>query len=331
MNTWEKNNHLYPTFATLMSTLLKIISVCLLLSGWLFVTHAQIALHTDCALIYSYQDAQSSGEDPFDTISMIVDLDANQRMPREWVDAALRNLHAYCCHQRYLTDDYCQTSDMDVSSVVPSAFLFDHLIDVGLRRLDSAADTTYGAAINDPQWAERRIEMRKLATSETGNPASTFINLYNDYWWAPLVWWIVSATNAWNNPRYCDALGVSPASELNLRQKYTNQCNIALCLYQDIMNRGTSAYQLQATTRLKQWFDNCQAVTRQRILDELHYVLQTITQQSNQFFLHHNQSYTQTYFVWSRFSRLADKWFRQINQRDIVNRKVVEGTRQCSL
>ena len=57
-------------------------------------------------------------------------------LPAESFKRALINLKAYCCSQAF--GEYCSVDDKNnTSSAYPkSAFLFDHLLDVAMRRLD---------------------------------------------------------------------------------------------------------------------------------------------------------------------------------------------------
>lgn len=94
-------------------------------------------------------------------------------LPAEAFKRALINLKSYCCTQ---VNFKVSCSANDIQNIKPpypeSAFLFDHLIDVAMRRLDGDKKLAYGLD-PDPTALERRQKIAEIAGSANGTPANT--------------------------------------------------------------------------------------------------------------------------------------------------------------
>jgi len=65
-------------------------------------------------------------------------------MPKEAMEKAINNLTAYCCNTKKRNKDHCDTTNSD--ELYPeSVYLFDHVLDVYLRRLDARQQGDNGA------------------------------------------------------------------------------------------------------------------------------------------------------------------------------------------
>jgi hypothetical protein len=58
----------------------------------------------------------------------------------------MNNLISYCCFgTKELPDFQCETANRSIENLPSSPYLFDHLIDVGMRRLDADEVAVYGS------------------------------------------------------------------------------------------------------------------------------------------------------------------------------------------
>lgn len=110
-------------------------------------------------------------------------------LPVEAFRQALLNLKAYCCLQvvkKECTEkdkDNCCTKEdkKNLPEKYPeSAYFFDHVLDVTMRRLDGYAPLAYGLA-PDPTALERRQKITKIAETANGGTATEIEELYNIY------------------------------------------------------------------------------------------------------------------------------------------------------
>jgi len=102
-------------------------------------------------------------------------------LPREAFKKALINLKAYCCTKEIKKS--CSPSDIkNIQIPYPeSAFLFDHLIDIAMRRLDGITGLAYNLS-PDPTAIERRTKITEIANSANGIQARTIEAIYTGYW-----------------------------------------------------------------------------------------------------------------------------------------------------
>jgi len=93
---------------------------------------------------------------------------------------ALLNLKAYCCSQIVPTS--CTQAEKNIlPSLYPeSAYFFDDLVDVTMRRLDGIPTLAYGLDV-DPTGLARRTYITQAADDPTGVQAMTIEKTYTEY------------------------------------------------------------------------------------------------------------------------------------------------------
>lgn len=110
-------------------------------------------------------------------------------LPVEAFRQALLNLKTYCCMQVIKkeckngdTKDCCWKEEKKSfpEKYPESAYFFDHVLDVTMRRLDGYAPLAYGLA-PDPTALERRKKITKIAETANGGTATEIEELYNTY------------------------------------------------------------------------------------------------------------------------------------------------------
>lgn len=101
-------------------------------------------------------------------------------LPIEAFNKALINLKAYCCTQAF--QKWCSSDDIKnkPEHYPASAFLFDHLLDVAMRRLDGITGLAYNLSL-DPTGLERRTKIAEIANSANGMPANKIESTYTGY------------------------------------------------------------------------------------------------------------------------------------------------------
>lgn len=101
-------------------------------------------------------------------------------LPRDAFKKALINLKAHCCTKEIQTS--CSPSDIqNIQLPYPeSVFLFDHLLDVAMRRLDGITGLAYNLS-PDPTAMERRTKITEIANSANGMPAKAIEDIYIKY------------------------------------------------------------------------------------------------------------------------------------------------------
>ncbi len=310
---------------------------CIML--WLWQSHAQSVSSNDCSLAQAYRSILSDSEDTLlSERELIKGINESWYYPVEAVTLALDNLSSYCCFWvKQIPNSLCGNVKKNLENIPTSPFLFDHLIDIWLRRLDGDPDNIYGnEGILDKQWVARRETIREEATNIAWVPSQAIYSKYIETRGKDNSKWLYKYS-AWDNDNACKLFTEPLSASFNLTDKYTLQCDIALCIYRDItqnnaLGSSNSPYLVSDVTyKLENGYANCKDMTHTRVLSELEYVKATMISQWNQFVLNHTEAHTNQYFVWSRLNRLMTKRLKQLTWREIINRKVVEWTKQCSI
>jgi hypothetical protein len=99
-------------------------------------------------------------------------------IPDEAFKMALTNLKAYCCTKA--RDCSTEKDKIKEKPYPPSAFLFDHLFDVTMRRLDGIQSLAYGLEV-DPTGKARREYINKVASDPNGAQALELEKKYKEY------------------------------------------------------------------------------------------------------------------------------------------------------
>jgi len=101
-------------------------------------------------------------------------------LPVEAFERALINLKSQCCKKEIRKT--CSESDMqNIKDPYPeSAWLFDHLIDVAMRRLDGVKELAYGLD-PDPTALDRRKKITAIATNPKVTTPKDIEKLFTGY------------------------------------------------------------------------------------------------------------------------------------------------------
>lgn len=104
-------------------------------------------------------------------------------IPEELIQRALLNLQAHCCAAGLGDSKSCEEDKVlrnGRSNYPQSGFLFDHLIDVLMRRRTN--DASYPNFPVDPEGKQRYEKVKKLILQADGLLPTTFLADYQKYW-----------------------------------------------------------------------------------------------------------------------------------------------------
>ena len=261
------------------------------------VSFWQSAATADCALVNSRNDKVSG-------ISTNSDL-----LPEEAIKRVTKNLRAYCCEQKYLRNTVdangndiivCdQDKDIPTNGYFPqSTYLFDHLIDVMLRRLDGNENLIYPDVPVHEKGKERRELMRNYANNPDGNMPAAIVTSTNQYW------------NIDN--------GV-------LHTLYNEVCDTANAYYKNLRSNTPAARELPNAVKL------CKELIREKTQYELMYARMIINLQANRMLGKSMTTHLVDYYANNRLMTLQSSIAEMVAAFTTVNRFVVEWTRQCSM
>jgi hypothetical protein len=145
-----------------------------------------------------------------------------QFLPIEAFNQALINLKAYCCAQ--VINPPCTDKEKEnlPTQYMESAYLFDHLIDISMRRLDGNKALAYGLE-PDPTGGERRTKINAIASTTTGIPANEIEKIYKSY-----------RTLHKNGNVDITKYNAGDLATFSLRDKYNTLCTNVKKLYEGI-------------------------------------------------------------------------------------------------
>lgn len=323
-----------------MSLRHQLVTLCLISGiGWsiAFFSPWNLAFATpstnDCWLI---QGAIVNGTITNDSLQKIlpetssfgsIGYDSLSIYPLETLVTAASNLQGYCCSRWSLSDAEC-TGAPDVYP--DSSFLYDHILDVGLRRLDGSEDgLLYNKDIMEPSAQERYETINDHATNIDGIAPLLIQNDFAQFFWNgdqqhnfPSISTLTTIGNSAECQQYNKDI-----SQASLKSYMLAQCDIAYCVYNDIqtINNGIS------TTDLTYWYNTCKSIVEQRVNQELNFVQWVMLTQGDRMLNNSWESYTQDYIKDNRMTTLIESWTQHVSLLEIVNQKVDEWTKSCNL
>jgi hypothetical protein len=252
--------------------------------------------------------------------------------PDEAITLALEHLQAYCCDEKFLKngDDatYCPKN---ISKQYPeSGFLFDHLLDIGMRRVDGDPDTIYDRVdLLNPQAAAWRKRIKENGSEWSGNPPALIYSEFQKKRQAdknkessPLP--VVDQVDF--RRERCEA--IQDYESVNLL--FESQCDIAFCMTEYL--RETSERRGYLGT-----FDNdnyvtyytCRDRVQQRVDAEYNYLERVIRSQANALQEEVLSTYVAEYTIGQRLPLLSEKILKRLAWLEIINTKYEEGTKMC--
>jgi hypothetical protein len=211
-------------------------------------------------------------------------------IPPEALAKSFENLKKYCCQLNKIGSDFCKS--FQNSTYYPeSAYLFDHLIDVGFRRLDGRSDLAYGL-VPDPTGKARRDFITKAAETTDGTTAKTIMDTYKTYRTKKITLPgdIVNFITNYNT-----------LSVVSLEDKYMNLCEIMKDVYNKISEQKVVIGSYQNS-----FYNKCQQLAEKRISDEYTYTKVLLSKKSNELLHSTTQAYIQKYFIQDKMLALID-------------------------
>jgi len=260
-------------------------------------------------------------------------LNSDSIYPNEAYFRALYNLKAYCCDNHLIDLKSCEVDKNMFSDVYPESwFLYDHLVDVGLRRLDAENNLIYG--LNpDSLGLERRNYINGVANNSDANFALSMSNEFKKYWntenkdYIGLLYfdnWDVF--HNYNNIKLKSIVSDPIYNSINLYQKYKELCGVAASIYLDESEDNN----MDKVSSIKWNFDNCQLLVSKRIQDEVLYTKTLIKKKSTALLKKSINAYAIEYYAKNRLLNLQETIFAISDLFLTVAKMAPEWTFECN-
>ena len=265
------------------------------------------------------------------------------------INTAIINLQKYCCEKKLwgLNEEsiICQNKKLFNENSLDSPYLFDHLFDVIMRRLNwlSGDNYIYKGMTLDDKWASRRTGIIELSSwSDAQRIINTYTNFrtqspaasgYNIADKIDNVFWknsnkdllIYVSWSWWNEESKSVADALKNYSSWTLYDRYINACALTEYFYA-LLNQGLgSTDKIKIIRNLSN--NSCNNVVKKQIKWEADYVSVIEQRSSNKFLKEYVNWYIDYLF---KDQQRLENIFKDIKNRRLdVIKAVPELTKKC--
>lgn len=306
-------------------------SVFLLLIWWC-ATFSLVSAH-DCTL-FSETSIKTIENTLFDQTTR--GNPALQPLTKEGLHRALINLKSHCCSSNLLNDNSIIKKSCEEDSILiknrsnfpQSAFLFDHLVDVMMRRLN--VDGNYNEVPVDEKAKERRGITDQIGKQREWALPSTLLNTYNDnrslqpHLHIPLYNWVSpqeykQSIEEIEKTRF----PFSKYRERNLNTRYSNLCQSAIYLM-TLLPIDFQSEEILLAQRA------CNNLIQKTIDNEVYMLSNLIIHKSDLLLLQEMKQYTDQYLINTRATKLLENLTSAISNLHGVVRMIPKLISQCN-
>ena len=239
----------------------------------------------DCAIVNNADIKNTSGYSQM--LKTVEEKDFTRVLPEEALQKALENLKKFCCQSNTLQEENCK-GYKEKQGYPLSPFLYDHLIDVQLRRLDGIQELSYGIQ-GDPMGIQRRQFIENTLKAEVSPQAKEITEKYKTYW---------TSKNTINEQSTSEQISrflrEYNTTQTSLIDKYNTTCQIMANLYNSIANEKVL---LGNSKNKNSAYSTCQNIVQRRIANEHTLVKAIIIKTSNETIHETYKTYTMKYFI----------------------------------
>jgi len=234
-------------------------------------------------------------------------------LPAAGFKQALTNLKAYCCSQAAIQCTENEKNNLKNLKYPESAFLFDHLLDVMMRRLDGIPKLAYGLEV-DPTGAKWREYITKVANDAVGVQSSEIEKTYKEYR-------TLHTDFTTNLNTVMGGYKKNEIASLSLADKYDTLCKIIKEIYNNT--------QYEKPVIINSYLSACEKTVLNRVNRENGYTKILMVQKSNLLFDETTKAYTKKYFVEEKLMAL---WTLVAKVKDIFQTIVQQAaaSKSCS-
>ena len=263
--------------------------------------------------------------------SRISDWQYDDILPQNAVKQAMINLKNFCCKEGLLNENNCKDIVIDNKWIFPdSAYLYDHILDVSMRRLDAKTKNENGKNLiywltPDEKGKEWREFITKHGNSKNWSIPLDITNEYEEYWSADS-----NILKSWkNNYTKLNDLNdlwinwLENYKDWKLVNKYMWICETSLYLYFNINSNPD-------INRLYNAYNNCENLSNERIKKEYDYTKSVLMQKWNKLLYKNVKTYLDNYFSQNKLISLQQLVFNIKNTFNEVNKAVKELVSPCS-
>ncbi len=259
---------------------------------------------------------------------LLEDWEYDNILPQEAISQAMVNLKWFCCEKKLPKLNTCdQDGSIDQDGIYPSSvYLYDHIIDVSMRRLDAKQkndnweDLIYWLD-PDVSWLEWRTFITDHANNKNGSIPLAISEKFKEtreaQWNSLKSWKPYSEESVWDISDFEDY------DERRLVEKFLWVCETSMYLYENLASNIDK-------TILNTPYLACERMSNIRIKKEIDYTKAILMQKGNKFLYNNVKSYLDTYFSQNKLIALKQLIFNIKNTFNEINKAVPELVPNCS-
>ncbi len=270
----------------------KIGSICLgiLVYYW----GSMFASINDCGIVNNVDIQNTTGYKQI--LNTVQQQNFTSILPTEALQKALENLKKFCCQSSSIEDENCK-GYKEKQGYPSSPFLYDHLIDIQLRRLDAIPKLIYGLD-GDAIGSQWRKFITETTTAKVSVQADNIVQTYKKYRTTK------NTIHEYSTPEDIKIFLQSyTSSQTTLIDKYLSTCDIMARIYNSIANEKIAIGNSQNS---KSAYSKCQNIVQERIHEEYITTKSIINKTANETMHETYKTYTMKYFVQEKIMGLID-------------------------
>ncbi len=249
-------------------------------------------------------------------------------LPKEAAQRSIWNIKKFCCSVDKNKNDLCSNVDQEWN-YPSSTYIFDHIVDIMMRRLDAKIQNENGADLTywiepDEKWKEWREFITKEWNSKDGSVPLKIQNEWEKHWTVNKSFEIRSQQKDGIPPRTEDTF--VDYNKRSLWEKYEWLCEAALFLTANnkLANISEDSYDM-----MYQAYLDCENMTKNRIYKEYEYTKAIIMNKGNKLLYNNVKSYLDNYFIQNKLISLQQLVFNIKNIFVEVNKAVSKLQPKC--
>lgn len=298
----------------------KIIIIAIMLLACLSATYAADK-DWDCLLVLWRNSILSSRDENIVLTGLV------SSMPKEAMEKAFDNLNKYCCDAKIISSN-CNTTN-DKTLYPESIYIFDHILDIYLRRLDAKVENDNWKNLMYNLTADWSGQEWRDYITECGNDINWRQPLeiktkYEAYWtWSKnIASFIDNDTKTKEDWTSSIKAHIDRYEDWTLRDKYNLAC--------DVVNYIVENKPIDWKWLTQSEYKLCKDLTNARIDREYTYVQTIMMQKANELLWSNVNSYISDYFVYDKLSNLQQIMFDINTSFSEINDGVTKLIPQCS-
>ncbi|MFZ2150704.1 MAG: hypothetical protein WAZ12_00080 [Candidatus Absconditicoccaceae bacterium] len=251
--------------------------------------------------------------------------------PKESIRRALLNLKAACCQQNKIGSQtqrckYDKENGFFLNNYPDSKFLYDHLVDIGLRRLDAMEKLLYEGTTPDPIGKERREFINTKGSQEEGTTPTDILPKFKEQRTLNINHILPDREDANYNQQYQNertSIAGQQYTNRPLVNRYSNLCKVSAYIY------GYMGAKLGYYTRTN-LYSSCKLQSQDITARNISFTKSIVLKKSNKILYDNINSHITNYLSQSRLAKLKETILGIVQYLNVINKKIIKLIETCS-